>query len=254
MALRGVLNIDRRVPSRWRLRRAVRKGKNIQFLGLPKNMTVQESLADVLPDITRLHLPGGTSNEDYSFLEGASSLSELSLWDTSLGPIDFTKIPLTCLVLDANKDWVSLKQSQTLKELMLGYGDLSWVPTQSPLEKLVLHSMGRDRDLSRLSAFPQLKCLELHGSGELSLAGIAELTALEEVELTSFASVTGLEELMHLPNLRKLYLEDIKLVDTTGPLYELKKRAWVWVVGTKSWHREFRAVTPITIYSARRSV
>ena len=154
----------------------MRRGKVIQFLGLPKAVLVSEILSDVLPDITGLHLPLGTSDEDYSFLERAVSLTQLSMWDTSAEPLDFTKIPLTSLALDADENWISLTKSQTLKKLMIDKGDLSWLPHASPLESLSLHSMGKNRDLTRLSNFSSLRRLDLHGNGDLSLEGIGVLS------------------------------------------------------------------------------
>lgn len=203
-------------------------------------MPTRDVLSGVLPEIKRLRLSAATSEQDYSFLEQAESLAELEIWASSTVPVDFAELPLESLALDADENWISLKRSTTLRELLLIGGDLSWLPTASPLESLSLYSMRKNRDLTQLRAFPKLKRVRLEGNGELCLRGIASLTELEELRLTSFATVNDIEELLSLPKLRSFFIEDIKKVDSISSLYELRKKARVVVVGTKAWHREIR--------------
>ena len=197
-----------------------------------------------LKNLEILVLPGNSQIRDLTPISGLTNLREFSMsGDSSAGAYQIADLsPLAGLTnlerLSVTINGVdSLEPLRNLKKLAYlfingegAYQDFSPISELMELQTLRLVGTGNSQmapgDLQFISGLTQLKTLELHFDGTLSLRGIEGLTALETVTLMYHngddAFCVDIEALSGLTNLKELTLcIDDRVLDLS-PLTPLK--------------------------------
>ena len=197
-----------------------------------------------LKNLEILVLPGNSQIRDLTPISGLTNLREFSMsGDSSAGAYQIADLsPLAGLTnlerLSVTINGVdSLEPLRNLKKLAYlfingegAYRDFSPISELTELQTLRLVGTGNSQmapgDLQFISGLTQLKTLELHFDGTLSLRGLEGLTALETVTLMYHngddAFCVDIEALSGLTNLKELTLcIDDRVLDLS-PLTPLK--------------------------------
>ena len=200
-----------------------------------------------LKNLETLVLPGNSQIRDLTPISGLTNLREFSMsGDSSTGVYQIADLsPLAGLTnlerLSVTISGVdSLEPLRNLKKLTYlflngegAYQDFSPISELTELQTLRLIGTGNSQmapgDLQFISNLTQLKTLELHFDGTLSLRGIEGLTALETVTLMYHngddAFCVDIEALSGLTNLKELTLcIDHRVLDLSPlvPLQDLR--------------------------------
>ena len=200
-----------------------------------------------LKNLETLVLPGNSQIRDLTPISGLTNLREFSMsGDSSAGAYQIADLsPLAGLTnlerLSVTISGVdSLEPLRNLKKLTYlflngegAYQDFSPISELTELQTLRLIGTGNSQmapgDLQFISNLTQLKTLELHFDGTLSLRGIEGLTALETVTLMYHngddAFCVDIEALSGLTNLKELTLcIDHRVLDLSPlvPLQDLR--------------------------------
>ena len=200
-----------------------------------------------LKNLETLVLPGNSQIRDLTPISGLTNLREFSMsGDSSAGAYQIADLsPLAGLTnlerLSVTINGVdSLEPLRNLKKLAYlfingegAYQDFSPISELMELQTLRLVGTGNSQmapgDLQFISGLTQLKTLELHFDGTLSLRGIEGLTALETVTLMYHngddAFCVDIEALSGLTNLKELTLcIDHRVLDLSPlvPLQDLR--------------------------------
>lgn len=182
------------------------------------------SFLAALPDLQKFKINDFTisSVEPIHFLHNLRGLEVMTYCKTELR---FAEFPL---LEDCGLEWrpkaTSLFGCTTLKKLFVNRykgTDTDPFAELSELESLAILN-APIKNLRGLSALKKLRSLRLANLSRLtSLAGIEGLTKLEELDINTCRGFNSIEEIGHLPRLRKLHLNNDGRIDSLKPLDKL---------------------------------
>jgi hypothetical protein len=140
---------------------------------------------------------------DYSAIHSLKNLQHLSIHTTDKKEIDFSAFPLlTSVALTWRPKAKSLFRCEQLKRLSL--------------------NRYTGQDLKELSNLKNMKFLRVNLGSIISLSGLKEITGLEELLLMQTTKLEDIEDLLTLKHLKRLRIDNCKLVRNIDAVKKIK--------------------------------
>ena len=230
--------IDGTLPDSSEWERIRTEGMGINVLTMPDS---RESLADLEPSFAWLtHLAVNSSScVDLRLVERFSRLEWLAIGGLVRPSVPASGLSSLTYFGGPSARFPGILDLPSLEEIRISWSEPLPPRLGSPLRRVQLLDARKLTGLPEFAHPELVSTLGIHGSAHLSLAGISSLRNLGDLRLDHCRMVESVGELLQLPELKVVTLEDCPSIDDFWDLQNISAR--VRVVGRNPFVSGFRS-------------
>ena len=235
---RGVALIEGKLPSRREWERIFREDLWVNVLRMPGTAVDLRRLRPYADRIRHLMVNSASCRDlrDVALMSELRSLAVGGLVDVGA---DLAVLASLETFGGPTEAFDGVLDHPNLTHLAITWNEPSRLEIAAPLTDLDVEGSRAVTRLPVLARPERLRRLAISGAGRLSLAGVRAFRGLEQIELSSCASLTDIGEILRLLALRSLALDSCPVIDDFSELSRLEG-ASVLVIGRNPFDRDFR--------------